>query len=208
MSYNGLPYDEFNDSELYSAESHTERWSGKTHEDDDYQTFEERMIEEYQQNPNAFSDKRDEIYCFGYVPSGTKRVHDKWTLIDGERGIVCTIFDTEEQLKGFLVPRRVRRAIKRIIMDRIVEFNPDKSRCFMMDKCLNTRTIWLIKDCVCANPLNLGVDFFDDERMDTPVAWNIENITISRENELCIELYNAGIENERTMAAVRSEYPF
>ena len=205
MSYNGCPYDEDNESELYSAESHTEKWSGKTHEDDDIQTFAEWLIEEYNSNPSAFSEKRDEVYSFGYVSNNTKHNYDQWTLMDTDRGIVYTVFDTEEQLADFLKPSRARRAIKRVIMDRIVECDPDKSRSFMLDKCLDTSTIALIKDCVCATPKNNAREFFDDELALSQIAWKIVNRTACREAELCAELYEAGIQNEITKKAT---FPF
>lgn len=174
---------------------------------DDAQTFSEWLIEEYSSNPNAFSDKRDEVYCFGYVQNHAKRNYDKWTLMDADRGIVYTVFDTEEQLFDFLKPNRARRAIKRIVMDRVVWFDSDKSRSFMMDKCLDMSTIALIKECICATPKTMAYEFFNDELADEEISWKVENITIAREKDLCAELYDAGIRNDKTKAAV-GELPF
>lgn len=198
-------YDDCNESELYSEECMTEKWTGRTHEDDAYDTFEDLLVDEYQENPAAFSEKRDEIYCFSYFPSQTKCEYDKWTLVDCDREIVYAVFDTTEQLTDFLQPSRVRRAIRRILMDRVVELDPDKSRAFMMDKCLDVDTICLIKDCVAAHPRGKAFTYFSDDDLEFEVGWDIRNLTADREKALCAELFEAGIENEKTQSAA---YPF
>jgi hypothetical protein len=170
--------------------------------DHEYQTWEERILEQYLSDPKAFSEKRDEVYCFSYVPSGTKAVNDKWSLVDTDRGVVCTVFDTPEQLTEFLKPNRVKRAIKRIMMDRIVSREPDRSTLYAMEKCLDLNTICLIKDCVSAMPRDFEYACFDDEYTDNPIEWRIINNTAAREEELCAELYHAGIENDKTLDAI------
>ena len=205
MSYNGLPYGEDNESELYSAESHTEKWSGKLREDAGYLTFSDEILDQYIKNPGAFSDERDEVYCFSYVPTTTKPSKDQWMLMDTDNGRVYTVFDSIEQLNDFLKPSRARRAMRRIMMDRIVARALDKSTSFMMDVCLNTSSIQLIKDCVAATPMDDAYTFFYDEYLDEQISWKIENLTAAREAELCAELYCAGIVNQQTSKAA---FPF
>jgi len=191
---NGLPYDEDNDSELYSADCFYERWPDRKREDDEHQTFEEWLIEEYKKDPVAFAERRDAVYCFGYVDQKASDVKDKWLLVDCDRNEVYAAYN-KQQLAEFIGSDRVIRAYRRILMDRVVELAPSKGQSYLLDHKYYTN-ICLIKGCIKAFPLAGGWTFFSEDADAANIRWHTENTSKREEQELCCELYGAGMHNE------------
>lgn len=170
--------------------------TNKLHEDDEYQSFEEWIYEEYKKDPSAFSETRDTVYCFTNMQYTLPFHFDKWTLIDADRGIVYVTFDNEGELADFLKPQRVNRALKRILMDKLVDLDPDSTFSFLIKDKLNMSTIQLVKGCITASPLRPGYDLFKENAEEERIAWYTENNTRNHEQALCCELYKAGMHNK------------
>lgn len=164
--------------------------------------------QEYLKDPKAFADKRDSIYKFEDVHYCVYDKYEKWTLVDLEDNVVYKVFEDEKELAEFVKPNVITKAFKRIVMDRVVNFNPDHTFQFSFDRKFKIDTICLRKGCLKA----FATPFYfweSDENYEPSVYWLTENVTVAEETELCCELYKAGLHGKSIDEQYEAtSYPF
>ncbi len=184
-----LPFDEDNDSELYSADS----FNGNFKDDnEEIEPFAVCVHKEYLKDPKWFAESRDSVYKFDDVHYCVYDKYDKWTLVDIEDNVTYKVFNDEKELAEFVKPDVITKAFKRIIMDRVVHFNPDYTFQFSFVSKVKIDTICLRKGCLKVSALPFYF-WEDDENYEPYIVWYTENVTIAEEDKLCCELYKAGL---------------
>lgn len=186
-----LPFDEDNDSELYSEDCFNENF--KNGNEDDLKLSSTYVCEEYNADPKAFDVKRDSVYKFDDVHYCTYEKYEKWTLVDMKKNVTYKVFEDEKELAAFVKTDVVARAYKRIIMDRIVGFNSERLCDYDVERSMEIEEICFRKGCLKVYPLHIDGLWMDDEVDRFPIHWLIENVTKEEEDKLCCELYKAGL---------------